>query len=150
MWEQQILEIRNKREKRGKALNSPASNEQIEILIKTAKKEFNHILPEQYINFLKAINGLEFNGFIFYGIDNNLLEVDTNQRVIGYVDSNEIWYDNEDQKQYMFFGDSNISWYCFDLSKEVYVELDKPSGTLMHTYNDFNEMLEKALNDSLL
>lgn len=150
MWDQQILEIRNKREKRGKSLNSPASNEQIEILIKMAKKKFNHVLPEQYIKFLKTVNGLEFNGFIFYGVDSTLSEVESTQLITGYVDSNEIWYENEYQKQYMFFGDSNISWYCLDISKGVYVELDKPSGTLMYTYNDFNEMLEKALKDSLL
>lgn len=50
----------------------------------------------------------------------------------------------------MFFGESNISWYCFDLINKVYVELDNPSGTLMHTFTNFDSMLEKALSDSLL
>ena len=50
----------------------------------------------------------------------------------------------------MFFGESSISWYCFDLLNEVYVELDNPSGTVMQIYPDFNSMLERALEDSLL
>ncbi|MEC3542586.1 SMI1/KNR4 family protein, partial [Bacillus thuringiensis] len=29
-------------------------------------------------------------------------------------------------------------------------ELDKPSGTVMNTYNDFNTMLEEALKITLL
>lgn len=150
MWEQLFLKIKDKREKRGRKLNNPASEEQIEILKKIVKEEFNQVLPEQYVNFLKAINGIEFNGFIFYGVDSSLLDVENNQTVYGYVDTNKIWYENEHQKQYMFFGESNISWYCFDLLNGVYVELDNPSGTLMQTYIDFNSMLEKALEDSLL
>ena len=150
MWKQLLLKIKEKRERRGRTLNNSASEEQIEVLNKTVKKFFNQVLPEQYVNFLKAINGLEFNGFIFYGIDSTLIDVENNQTVYGYVDTNEIWYENEHQKQYMFFGESNISWYCFDLLNQVYVELDNPSGTLMQTYTDFDHMLKKALEDSLL
>lgn len=150
MWEKLLSDIRKIEEKYGDTLNAPASNEQIEVLKKTVKEKFGNDLPEQYVNFLKTVNGLEFNGFIFYGVDSSLFEVQNNYTVYGYVNTNEIWYENEHQKQYMFFGESNISWYCFDLLNGFYVELDNPSGTLMHTYTDFNSMLEKALRDSLL
>ena len=150
MLEKLLLDIRKVEEKYGDTLNNPASNEQIEILKKTVKEKFKNYLPKQYIDFLKIVNGLEFNGFIFYGVDSSLFEVEDNQTVYGYVDTNEIWYENEHQKQYMFFGESNISWYCLDLLNDVYVELDNPSGTLMHTYTDFNSMLERALEDSLI
>ncbi|MBU3157986.1 SMI1/KNR4 family protein [Clostridium estertheticum] len=150
MWEQLFFKIKDKREKRGRKLNNPALEEQIEILKKTVKEKFNQVLPEQYVNFLKTTNGLEFNGFIFYGVDTSLFDVQNNQTVYGYVDTNEIWYENEHQKQYMFFGEGSISWHCFDLLNEVYVELDNPSGTVMQTYPDFNSMLERALEDSLL
>lgn len=45
----------------------------------------------------------------------------------------------------MFFGDSDTAWYCYDMKKNVYVELDKPSGTEMNIYNEFQVMLEEAL-----
>ncbi|MBU3174530.1 YrhA family protein [Clostridium estertheticum] len=150
MWEQLFFKIKDKREKRGRKLNNPALEEQIEILKKTVKEKFNQVLPKQYVNFLKTTNGLEFNGFIFYGVDTSLFDVQNNQTVYGYVDTNEIWYENEHQKQYMFFGEGSISWHCFDLLNEVYVELDNPSGTVMQTYPDFNSMLERALENSLL
>jgi len=57
---------------------------------------------------------------------------------------NEPW-----QKQYVFFGDSDSGWYCFDLCNKIYVELDKPSGALMTTYSDFNSMLVDALKSRL-
>lgn len=150
MWEKLLSDIKKIEEKYGDSLNAPASDKQIEFFKKTANEMLNHILPDQYINFLKTVNGLEFNGFILYGVDSSLFEVQNNQTIYGYIDTNEIWYENEHQKQYMFFGESNISWYCFDLSSGAYVELDNPSGTLMHTYADFDSMLEKALKDSLL
>ncbi|MBB6716536.1 YrhA family protein [Clostridium gasigenes] len=150
MWKELLADIRKAEERYGDNLNIPASNEQIEIFKKTVKENFNHVLPNQYINFLKMVNGLEFNGFIFYGVDSSLLNIQSNQTVYGYVDTNEIWYENEHQKRYMFFGESNISWYCFDLLDRVYIELDNPSGTLMHTYTNFYCILEKVLKDSLL
>lgn len=150
MWKDLLIEIKNKREKRGRKLNAPATDEQIEALKRAVQEKFNHLLPEAYLHFLKTMNGLEFNGFVFYGVDPSLFEVQNNQKVYGYVDLNEIWYENEHQKQFMFFGESNISWYCFDLFNQVFVELDNPSGTSMHTYADFDAMLEKALADSLL
>lgn len=150
MWEKLISDIRKIEEKYGDTINSPASSQQIEILIKVVKEKFGNELPQEYIKFLKTVNGIEFNGFIFYGVDSSLLDNQKEETVYGYIDTNEIWYENQHQKQYMFFGESNISWYCFDLVNKIYVELDKPSGTLMNTYDNFYCMLEKALSDSLL
>ena len=150
MWKQQLTEIRARRELRGRGINDPASDQQIELLSAMVQKKFHQVLPDQYLNFLRTVNGLEYNGFIFYGVDGSLLEVQAYQKVNGYIDNNEIWYENEWQKQYLFFGESSISWYCLDLNQEVYVELDNPSGDPMYTYNDFEAMLEKALKDSLL
>lgn len=150
MWKQQLAEIKARRERRGRGINDPASDQQIELLSAMVQKKFHKVLPEQYLNFLRTVNGLEYKGFIFYGVDGSLLEVQTHQKVNGYIDNNEIWYENEWQKQYLFFGESNIGWYCLDLLQGVYVELDNPSGTPMYSYKDFDAMLKKTLKDSLL
>lgn len=150
MWEKLLIDIAKIEEKYGDTLNAPASNEQIVALMKTVKEKFTNNLPKQYINFLKVVNGIEFNGFIFYGVDNSLIDPKNDDLVYGYIEANEIWYENEHQKQYMFFGESNISWYCFNLLNKAYVELNKPSGTVMYTYVDFNSMLERALRDSII
>lgn len=113
MWGKLLADIRRIEEKYGDTLNTPASNKQIEILIKTVKEKFNYVLPEQYINFLKTVNGLEFNGFIIYGVDSLHLQVENNKTVYGFVEANEIWHENEHQKQYIFFGESNesVKWF---------------------------------------
>lgn len=150
MWKNLLSEIEKIEQEYGTNLNSPASNEQIDALINAVQEKFEYTLPEQYINFLRIVNGLEFNGFIFYGVDSSFSEGGAKQSIIGYIDTNEICYENEHQRQYMFFGDSSIGWYCLDILNRMYVELDKPSGTLMEVFKDFDSMLEKALTDSLL
>ncbi len=54
-----------------------------------------------------------------------------------------------EQKKYLFFGDSDTAWYCLDVIENGYLELDKPSGTLMNKFDDFNGMLADALKVSL-
>lgn len=53
------------------------------------------------------------------------------------------------RKNICFFGDSDTAWYCLDVIQNEYLELDKPSGTLMNKFNDFNAMLADALKVSL-
>lgn len=107
-------------------------------------------LPTEYGDFLKKVNGLEFNGFILYGIDDVFLEKKTNQHINGLISFNQIWYENEDQKKYLFLGESNISWYVYDTNNERYIELDNPSGREMVVFKELDKMLEKILSDSLL
>ncbi|WP_218975577.1 YrhA family protein [Mesobacillus foraminis] len=65
------------------------------------------------------------------------------------IDANEIWHEAEEQRRYLFFGDSDINWYALDLKEGMFHELDKPSGSVMETFSDFNEMLASALEYTL-
>ncbi|EEK74617.1 hypothetical protein bcere0007_8290 [Bacillus mycoides] len=131
-------------------LNTPATDTEVQRLREHVKEKFNVDLPSEYEEFLKTVNGLDFDGLVLYGVDSSLLETKKDEHICGFIDTNEIWYENEFQKEYLFFGDSNIAWFCKSLSDGTYLELDKPSGTVMNTYNDFNTMLEEALKITLL
>ncbi|MED2324762.1 YrhA family protein, partial [Bacillus thuringiensis] len=114
------------------------------------KESFNIDLPNEYEEFLRIVNGFEFDGLIIYGVDPSLLETERDETVYGLLENNKIWYENEWQQEYLFLGDSDIAWFCKNISEGTYLELDKPSGTVMETYNDFNTMLEEALKPTLL
>jgi hypothetical protein len=53
------------------------------------------------------------------------------------------------KSNYLFFGDSNISWYCLDIDNNVFLELDKPSGDIVEEYNSFQEMINEAIKSVL-
>ena len=111
--------------------------------------EFELRLPDEYLEVLKFINGLEFNGFILYGIDEYLLDFKPHQTVNGFIECNKVWYENEWQKKYIFLGESSVAWYVYDLEERKYYELDNPSGSLMEEFDNPEDLLEKFMADAL-
>ncbi|HDR8170467.1 YrhA family protein [Bacillus cereus] len=150
MWKNLILEIEKIEKSFNDKLNTPVTDSEVQKLRERMKENFNVDLPSEYEEFLKTVNGLDFNGLVLYGVDSYLLDTERNESICGLIETNGIWYENEFQKEYLFLGDSDIAWFCKKLSEGTYLELDKPSGTVMETYNNFNTMLEEALKTALL
>ena len=128
MWKDKLQEIIQEKKIYGEKVNIGATEEEIGMFFKKVKAELNVDLPNDYANILELVNGLEFNGFILYGIDQILLSKQPNQSINGLIEYNKIWYENEWQKKYIFIGESNISWYVYDFAECKYAELDNPSG----------------------
>jgi hypothetical protein len=150
MWETMISEIHKTEERYGGRLNKPATHQEITNLQEAIHAKFaGFTLPTPYVDFLKKLNGLDFNGLVIYGVDRAFLHHDNEDEVHGFIETNEIWHENEWQQQYMFFGDSDTAWYCCDLKRMVFLELDKPSGTEMNSFDHFQAMLEEALSTRL-
>lgn len=47
----------------------------------------------------RTINGIKFNGFILYGVDEPLLKKIPNQHVNEFIDCNKVWYSKETELQ---------------------------------------------------
>ncbi len=150
MWNIKVAEIVEEKILYGVEVNAGASEMELAKLKKHVRSDLEKDLPNEYISILKIMNGLEFNGFILYGIDEEFLEEIPKQPINGLISFNKDWYENEDQKKYLFLGESNSSWYVYDTKKKQYIELDNPSGQEMSKYNNFYKMLENMLSDSLL
>ena len=82
------------------------------------------------------IDGFDFDSLSFYSInydkENNLYE------------SNEIYWENENLKEYLFIGEDSISWYCISFNTEKYYILDKPSGSVIDEFFQFDDLLMTA------
>lgn len=92
-----------------------------------------------YLKLANIANGINFNGLFIYSIDCN--------DEYNIYDSNDIFWENEEQKSFLFFGDDSISWYCLKLNDGKYCVLDKPSATIMDSFNSFFDMLNVALEN---
>lgn len=149
MWKDKLKEIIQEKKIYGEKVNIGATEEEIAIFFKEAKTELNVDLPNDYASILELVNGLEFNGFILYGIDQTLSCKQPNQSINGLIEYNKIWYENEWQKKYIFMGESNISWYVYDFVECKYVELDNPSGRENEAFPSLECMIEKMLSDAL-
>ncbi|WP_404429571.1 YrhA family protein [Sutcliffiella horikoshii] len=149
-WKDMLIKIEKIEANYGSKLRRPASELEISEMKENIKQKWSHInIPNSYVELLNHVNGLDFNGLVIYGVDKVLLEKEIEEDVHGFIETNEYWYENEWQKQYVFFGDSDTAWYCYDMKENQYVELDNPSGTLIQKYEGFRNMLDDALNTAL-
>ncbi len=98
-WKNLLVEIEKIEEKYGDSLRIPATDAEIKKMNDYIQQKLGSILlPSQYIEFLKTINGLDFNGLVIYGVDKVLLDQEVEDDVHGIIESNELWYENEWQK----------------------------------------------------
>jgi len=149
MWRDELQKIAEEKIQYDEKINDGASAEEIQKFLEEVESELNAELPEDYAKFLKEINGLEYNGFILYGIDEHLLNTQPNQYINGLIDNNEVWYENEWDKQYIFLGESGMSWYVYDVAECTYCELDNPSGDEIEVFDNLDQLLENLLSDAL-
>lgn len=151
MWKEKLEKIKMKFEKDyGDSFNNSATDNEISKLKNSFLKKFGLELSTQYLEFLKYMNGIEFDGFIIFSIDKDIIDNNTNQQVEGIINFNEILYENEFNKDYIFLADSDISWYVYNIKNKNFNILDKPSGELMETYEDFYSMLDNVLEEYIL
>ncbi|MGG1688403.1 YrhA family protein [Pseudalkalibacillus sp. NRS-1564] len=109
-----LTEVEKIKNQDGKSIMSSANDKNINEIrkwISSNSSESSEVL--EYQAFLKKVNGLEFNGLVIY----NANQYDNNN---GFIEANEIWQENEWEGNYLFFGDSNISWYCLDIDKHTF------------------------------
>lgn len=138
MWKNYLKEIKNEQKKYGESINLGLLDNLVSQITD---------LPDSFVDFLKEVNGLEYNGYIIYGI--NEPEVESLQTVYDIYEYNEMWHDNDEMKQYLFIGESNLSWYVYDAKNKVYAELDNPSGRLVNSFSTLDELLEQLLKEAL-
>lgn len=150
MWEDNLKKVIEEKKIYNEQVNLGASKREISKLIIEARKKLNIEIPKGYLDIISEVNGIEFNGFILYGIDEYLLENEINQSIYGLIDSNQLWYENEEQKKYLFLGESNISWYVYEDKSKSFIELDNPSGREINKFNSFYEIFNKMLSDSIM
>ena len=149
MWKEKLEEIKKLNIIFGEEINDGATEQDIELFLEKIGNKVIESALQEYIPFLKSVNVFEFNGFILYGIDSDLLTYIPKQQINGFIDNNEVWNENDWQKSYLFLGDSSDSWYVYDLDSKKYNELNKPSGDIVEMYDDIDALLDKVLGDAL-
>lgn len=146
----QIEEIRKRKSKYNQKLNEAATDNELKKFNIESQKSLGYFFPDDYLMTLKIINGLEYNGSILYGVDESLLEIESNQRITGAIHTNLEWYELEENRSYIFLGEDELSWYVMDKEGGNYRIMSKPSGDYLAEYNAFSGLLDKMLEESLL
>lgn len=149
MWTDVLDEIVSEMAEDNITPQPPTSQDEIQAMLEEVSKLDNVAgLPGAYLQFLMKMNGLNWNGLFIYSSKTMPL-AGTSEQISGIVEANEIWRDLDFHKQFLFFGDSDLSLYCQDLKTNEFKELDRSSNTVIKVYDNFESMLADALESSL-
>ena len=90
-------------------------------------RDFRNCILKKYLNFRLSLwnFALKIRGYLFPESPKPLPTLTLRTLV------NEIYWENENLKQYLFLGEDSISWYGIAIESGEYYILDKPSGSVM-------------------
>jgi hypothetical protein len=134
----------------GSALQPACPEARIIALRVEAKSKLSAEIPDEYADFLRITDGLNWNGVFIYASHRALLVGHRDLYINGFVEMNEIWREETDPDgNYLFYADADLDLYGYNLERSRYELVTKDSGDIETTYDSFNEMLAAALRYSV-
>jgi len=106
-------------------------------------KQFGVDVDDNYIDFIKIIDGLDFNGARIYASADRKKQND----IMGIFEANKLWkMDDENEKNYVYFGDSDLEVFVLDIPNNKYQSISRYTGDIIKEFNNLDEMVLYILN----
>lgn len=146
MYESLLRELAKKRAKYSQSMQPPCEEGKIEQLEREALAKLSTALPDEYIEFLKITNGLDWNGLLIYACETTPISGYTDRFIPGFLETNlRTRKECEPCRDFLFFGDSGIDAYAYKISSSEYQILDRSSMELTETFSSFDDLISEAL-----
>ena len=145
-----INEVRKSASKYKELLESPCTEEKLARLHKRSLTELAIAIPIAYANFLKIMDGLDFNGMSLYASEQTKSSDTSQANIFGFVETNLLHRDVDVMNKYLVFGGDSMDIYIFDISKNEYQILDRVSLDSLKTFSSFDEMIEFSMRKHIL
>lgn len=143
MWKDSYENVCELEKSFGGKVNEGASECVIDRFAKAVECKLGILLPSELREVYKITMGIEFNGHIFYGIDQDYLENTPNQNIVGLIDMNLTWKtEGNNFNEYLFIAEHDLSWFVYDNELKIYLELDSPSGSKITTFENIDQLLD--------
>jgi hypothetical protein len=142
-----IERVRGEAAELNESLQPPATEMQIESLRQEAKRELNAILPEEYFEFLRIVNGLSWENLYIYASEKSPHATHPeDDHFDGFVYMNKAWRTMPEDNDLLFFGESgNMDFYVQQISTGEFQILDHGSLSVTHRFKEFDELMIEAL-----
>jgi len=125
----------------------PATEEDLVGLVERAQAELGARVPPEYEAFLRVANGFDWNGCTIYGSETRPIAGYADRFIQGFVEANQVWRDDEANREYLYFGDGDISLYGYHLPSRQYQVRDRQSDTLLKVVPSFDALIAAALEE---
>lgn len=149
MYLELLKQVEKERQAYGLSMQPPATEDEIALLKKAAKKSLAYDLDESYANFLRVRNGLVWNGFFVYASTITPIAGYNDRFIDGFVEANRQYWETEINQTFITFSHTGDARYVLNLAKMKFEEIDSVALDAVETFNSFEAMLRHILNRSL-
>jgi len=128
----------------------PASDEDIEQCQQDLVTLSLEPLPQGYIDFLKKVNGLAWNGIEFYSTD-QIVEADnpSSFRLMDLVSMNDEFNDLYELDEKVLLGRADEDYYTYNIETKKYEALELESREVWEEFDTFEELFCFTIGERL-
>jgi hypothetical protein len=145
-----LKQVEAEQRKFGYAPQSGATQQQLVDLGHSVQLEFGENVPPGYLEFLRIVNGFEWDGAVIYPSQTTKYAGHPDRIFYGFVDQNIAFREPLDMRDYLLLGEDNMDIYVYQISTGKFEVRDRvPFDNLSRTYSAFDELVVHALKRSL-
>ena len=144
-----IKEVRLAAKKWGEALETGATQTEIDEFVKEVKRQYDTVPPRGYLDLLRIVNGLEFNGLIIYGTKDSISDPDSSP--LNFFVANDSFRDarKQDTEKLLLLGETSTGILVYDIDCEKFQYRDRIGIDRVEPYSCFEAMLESEVKKVL-
>jgi hypothetical protein len=141
-----LEEVRAEAEDVEESLQPPARERDVEKLKNEAKAKLGADLPEDYLAFLKEVNGFSWEDLTIYASEPTPHATYPESTIEGFVKMNIVQRENKRCGDFLIFGEaSKLDLYTQRISTGEFQILDHSTLALTKTVPTFDDMMIEAL-----
>lgn len=149
MYQQLLARVAEEKRRFGSAPQPPASEDQIQRVVENSRRDLHTDLPDDYLNFLRLSNGVDWNGVVIYGAGRNPIGNHADRSIADIVEMNLNYRDDSRFRDLLVLGSNGMDIYTYRISTDHYEIYDEVPHELIESFPTFDELMSKALTRSL-
>jgi len=146
MYDDVLSKIHEEQREAGEAVFAGASDARLADLVEEARATFGAPLPDDYLDFLREADGLDFNGLVIYD-SHSSPEARTGHFWQGFVAANLAWREDAANRRCLVFGDTDTDLLLQDLASGEFRRVDRVGRDLQEVFPSLRAMFEQVLSE---
>ena len=149
MYRDLLRRVEDRARSYGDALQAPCDERRLEKLRGRVGEELGTVLPEDYADFLRLTDGMNWNGLYLYPSETFPIAGHPEYELRGLVEPNLDYREDDWFADLLVFGDDGLDLYARRISTGEYQIYDRVPNNLIETVPSFDALASAALGRCL-
>lgn len=140
-----VEKIRSLAAELGEKLEPGASQSEVFELAERVWMEFGVTVPQEYLQFLRIVDGLEYNGLIIYGTKNSTLDPEASQLDLSEMNRIAREVPRVELRDCLLIGETSTGLLAFDGATGCFQYRDRIGVDRVESYPSFELLLTEEI-----